>query len=131
MRTPSLPFWLLALIASAGAWASSAATGPRIGIDPTTFAFGKVLQNKTLHKDFVIRNLGTEDLKIGRISTTCGCTAALAESDVVKPGSSTTLGVDLQTRTYSGRVERSVIVESNDPTKPRLELVVSATVVAQ
>ncbi len=102
---------------------------PRIAAEPTTFDFGKSLQNKTLHKDFVLRNFGTADLEIKRVSTTCGCTAALADSTVIKPGASTTLRVDLQTRTYSGKVERKILVESNDPRSP-LQLKVLATVIA-
>jgi hypothetical protein len=102
---------------------------PRIAADPVTFDFGKSLQNKTLHKDFVLRNFGTADLEIKHVSTTCGCTAALAESTTVKPGASTTLRVDLQTRTYQGKLERKILVESNDPKSP-LELRVAATVVA-
>jgi hypothetical protein len=102
--------------------------GARIAADPASFDFGKALQNKTLHKDFVLRNIGTADLSISRVSTTCGCTAALADSTVIKPGTSTTLRVDLQTRTYSGKVERKILVESNDVKSP-LELKVQATVV--
>lgn len=105
------------------------AKAPRIAVDPASFDFGKALQNKTLHKDFVVRNVGAADLEISRVSTTCGCTAALADSTVVKPGASTTLRVDLQTRTYTGRLERKILVESNDPKSP-LELKVQATVVA-
>jgi hypothetical protein len=102
--------------------------GARIAADPVSFDFGKALQNKTLHKDFVLRNIGTVDVSISRVSTTCGCTAALADSTVIKPGASTTLRVDLQTRTYSGKVERKILVESNDVKSP-LELKVQATVV--
>jgi len=105
------------------------AKSPRIAVDPVAFDFGKALQNKTLHKDFVVRNVGAADLEISRVSTTCGCTAALADSTVVKPGASTTLRVDLQTRTYTGKLERKILVESNDPKSP-LELKVQATVVA-
>jgi Protein of unknown function (DUF1573) len=102
---------------------------PRISVDPMSFDFGKALQNRTLHKDFVVRNFGTADLEIKRVSTSCGCTAALADSTTVEPGASTTLRVDLQTRTYEGKLERKVIVESNDPKSP-LVLKVQATVVA-
>jgi len=118
----------LALLIVASTLAEEA-KGARIAADPASFDFGKALQNKTLHKDFVLRNIGTADLSISRVSTTCGCTAALADSTVVKPGASTTLRVDLQTRTYSGKVERKILVESNDVKSP-LELKVQATVVA-
>jgi hypothetical protein len=121
---------LVLLVCSSGASTEGEdVKAPRIAGDPVSFDFGKALQNKTLHKDFVLRNLGAADLEISRVSTTCGCTAALADSTVIKPGASTTLRVDLQTRTYTGRLERKILVESNDPKSP-LELKVQATVVA-
>jgi len=108
-----------------------AAAGPRISVEPEAFDFGKVLQNKVLHKDFVIRNIGTEDLVIDRVSTTCGCTVAEGYAKLVKPGQSTTMDVQLQTRTYNGRVERKVLIRSNDATRDPLELKVQVTVLQQ
>jgi hypothetical protein len=104
--------------------------GPRIAAEPMVFDFGKVLSQKTLHKDFVIRNFGTEDLDIERVSTTCGCTVAEEPPKVVKPGQSAVLKIRFETRSYSGRVERKILVQSNDPVKNPLELRIQATVVA-
>ena len=126
---PVLGLALLVSASGASTTASEEVKGPRIAVDPAAFDFGKALQNKTLHKDFVLRNLGAADLEISRVSTTCGCTAALADSTTIKPGASTTLRVDLQTRTYTGKVERRILIESNDPKSP-LELKVQTTVVA-
>ena len=102
--------------------------GPRISIEPASFDFGRVVKNRTLQKEFSIRNFGSEDLVIGSVSTTCGCTAALPESKLVKPGGATPLRVTLETRDYSGRVERKVLVRSNDPTTNLAEVTVVATV---
>jgi hypothetical protein len=126
---PVLGLALLVSVAGASTTNAEEAKAPRIAVDPAAFDFGKALQNKTLHKDFVLRNLGATDLEISRVSTTCGCTAALADSTTIKPGASTTLRVDLQTRTYTGKVERRILIESNDAKSP-LELKVQATVVA-
>jgi hypothetical protein len=109
---------------------SPPANGPRIAVEPPSFDFGKALQNKTLQKEFSIRNYGTEDLTIENVSTTCGCTAALTENKTVKPGGSTPLRVTLQTRNYSGKVVRKVLVRSNDPGKALLEVQVEANVVS-
>lgn len=105
--------------------------GPRISVEPDRFDFGRTVQNKTLQKEFVVRNYGTEDLVIESVSTTCGCAAALTESRVVKAGGATPLRVTLETRNYSGRVERRVLVRSNDPAKGLVEITVEATVVAE
>jgi hypothetical protein len=108
----------------------NAAAGPRIRVEPESFDFGKVAQNKTLRKEFSIRNFGNADLLIESVSTTCGCTAALMDSKVVKPGGTTALRVSLETRTYKGRVQRSVMVRSNDPEANLVEVKVEATVEA-
>jgi hypothetical protein len=103
--------------ALAPAPADTPVKGPRITVEPESFDFGKALQNKTLTKEFSIRNFGTEDLVIENVETTCGCTAAIPETKVIKPGGSTALRVELQTRTANGKLERAVNIRSNDPRK--------------
>jgi len=102
--------------------------GPRFSIEPTAFDFGKAVQNKTLSKEFTIHNYGTEDLVIENVSTTCGCTVADGYAKVIKPGGSTPLRVSLETRTYRGKVERSVLIRSNDPSGKPAELKVQVMV---
>ena len=105
------------------------AKGPRIAVEPPAFDFGRAVQNKTLNTEFSIRNFGSEDLVIDRVTTTCGCTAALLADRVVKPGGTTRLRVSLETRTYSGKVERTVLIRSNDPETSVAEAKVQATVI--
>jgi hypothetical protein len=93
--------------------------GPRIEIVPESYDFGKVQQNKKLVKEFDIKNVGTEDVVLGRISTSCGCTAALTSKKTVKPGETSTLKVTFETRRYKGPVQRSISIASNDPRRVR------------
>ena len=127
---------LLLLLATA-AVVNAAASGraeepktPRIRVEPETFDFGKALPAKTLRKEFTLSNFGDATLVIENVSTTCGCTAALASDTKLAPGSSTVLRVTLETRSYSGKLERQVLVRSNDPKTPLLTVKVSATVEA-
>jgi hypothetical protein len=108
-----------------------AAKGPRISIEPESFDFGRTVQNKTLEKEFTIRNFGSEDLVIENVSTTCGCTVASGYAKTVKPGGKTPLTVRLETRAYTGHLTRSVMVRSNDSATNLVELKVEATVVAE
>ena len=96
-----------------GKSATEPVKGPAIEVTPEFHDFGKVEQNLTLDTEFEIRNIGTEEVNIGRISTSCGCTAALTADQMVKPGESTTLKVTLETRRYKGRITRSVSIASN------------------
>ena len=104
------------------------AAAPRIVVEPPMFDFGKAQQEKTLEKEFRIRNLGAADLVIEDVVTTCGCTVAEGYAKVVKPGGSTPLRVKLQTRTSSGKLARSVLVKSNDPSGRPVEIKVEALV---
>lgn len=112
--------------------ASSAGPGPRITVEPQSFDFGQALQNRTLSKEFTVKNFGATDLVIERVTTTCGCTTAPLEekNKVIKPGGSTPLRVSLQTRESTGTMSRSVLIKSNDPEKGFYEIKVQATVVA-
>jgi Protein of unknown function (DUF1573) len=127
---------VLALLASTGSAAAQdvkpvATSGPRLVIEPDAFDFGKALTNKTLRHDFQIRNVGTEDLVVDKITTNCGCTAALLDDKVLKPGASATLRVDLQTLARAGRFERTIALRSNDHAHDPYTVTVRATVVQQ
>ena len=125
--------WLLAaalLAGGAGSGRAEEQKTPRIRVEPEAFDFGKALPAKTLRKEFTLSNFGDEALVIENVSTTCGCTAALASDTKLAPGSSTVLRVTLETRSYTGKLERQVLVRSNDPKTPLLTVKVSATVEA-
>jgi len=124
------PLLLAGLLAAEEPKLAGAPGGPRLVVEPTAFDFGRTQPRKTLQKEFRLRNLGTEDLVIEGVTTTCGCTVADGYGKVVKPGASTGLRVSLTTGAATGRLSRSVLVRTNDPVRPRVELKVEATVVA-
>jgi len=118
MRRPVIALIVVASVAVATMVAESfqadkQVKGPGIEVNPEEHDFGRVEQNIKLEKDIEIKNIGTEELTIGRISTSCGCTAALTAEKFVKPGESTTLEVTLETRMYKGEIQRTVSVASN------------------
>ena len=106
-------------------------SGPRIAVDPPSFDFGRTLPQKAVTREFSIRNFGDQDLVIENVSTSCGCT--LAEpltKTVVKPGGSQPLRVTLTTPSSPGPTTKSVVVRSNDPARPLLEIKLKTTVAA-
>ena len=130
MGRATLGLWLALVLGPLEASPATAgdAAVPRIAVEPRHFDFGTVLPRKTLRKDFLVRNFGAVDLRIEGVSTSCGCTAALPERRVVAPGGSVVLRVSVETRDDKGRVRRSVLVRSNDPKTPVLEVVLEADV---
>jgi uncharacterized protein DUF1573 len=112
--------------------ASPSASGPRIAVDPPSFDFGRTLPQKAVTREFSIRNFGDQDLVIENVSTSCGCTVAddLAKK-VIKPGGSQPLRVTLTTPAGPGALTKSVVVRSNDPGRPLLEIKLKTTVAAE
>ena len=93
--------------------------GPVMEIEPERHDFGGVQQNQLLQHEFIIQNVGTEPVEIRKISTSCGCAAAVPGARMVAPGEQTTLLVTLETRKYKGVIEKSVSVASNDARRVR------------
>lgn len=108
--------------------------GPRIAVEPPSFDFGKVLPQKSVSREFAIRNFGKQDLVIDGVSTSCGCTVTDPPPPVkmvLKPGASRPLRVTLTTPANPGRISKSVLVKSNDPDHAAFEVKLTATVVAE
>ena len=87
-----------------------------------------MLPGKTLRKEFRLRNAGDRDLVLQRVRTSCGCTVGKLARTTLEPGAATSLSVSLATGTSRGRLVKSVLVPSNDPKTPLLEIKIQATV---
>jgi hypothetical protein len=107
---------------------ATAAGEPRIKFRETAWDFGKVSQGKTVSHAFVFTNEGDAALVIKRVTTTCGCTAALVSAERVAPGQEGKIEVRFDTRGYGGQVGKLVYVESNDPNEPKKQLEVRADI---
>jgi hypothetical protein len=110
------------------------AEAPRIAVEPPLFDFGKVLPQKSVSREFVIRNFGKQDLLVDKVSTSCGCTVTDPPPPgkmVLKPGARQPLRVTLTTPANPGRLSKSVLVKSNDPDCAVFEIKLMATVVAE
>ena len=58
------------------------------------------------------------DLEIKDIKTSCGCTAALASSKLLKPGEEGTIKVDFDTANRFGKTNRTISITTNEPETP-------------
>jgi hypothetical protein len=120
-----------AAVVRADAPAPAAAAAPRIVVEPPSFVFGTVRAGGVVEKEFLVRNHGRAELVIDSIASSCGCTGALTESKTVKPGGSTPLRVTFTApEDASGRLQKSILIKSNDPVHPSLEVKIEATVAA-
>ncbi len=134
MRRPKsflfLGFFLLMaiLLISFNLFFPSAIDQPKITFKETIKSFPKVKEGTKLRHEFVFTNTGNAPLIIKRVTTSCGCAAALASEDKIMPGKEGKIRVQFDTRGYSGQVTKQVYVESNDPVEPHKVLEIQAEI---
>ena len=107
---------------------ASAERAAKIKFTEDSFDFGKIEQGEVLTHVFVFQNTGEETLKIKRVSSSCGCTAALVTKREVPPGEKGELRVTFNSRGLRGKVTKYVYVESDDQTQPNKKLIISAEI---
>jgi Protein of unknown function (DUF1573) len=115
-------FMLSLLAAAAGAGT------PKIKFKETAWDFGKIKQGEVASHEFVFVNEGDDTLTIEKVSTSCGCTAALVSDRSIPPGKSGKIEVKFDSRGYGGQVAKVVYVLSNDPKAAQLPLEIKAEI---
>jgi len=91
------------------------ANAPRIEFNETVFNFGHLKKGEAIDKEFVFENTGKRDLVIRKISSSCGCTTVSPSSDIIKPGESSSLKVNFDSRGKNGRQNKAITIITNDP----------------
>jgi hypothetical protein len=85
-------------------------------------------QHTRVTRTFTISNDGTELLRLLKVRPDCGCTVAELADSVIAPGDSTTLRVAYRSGQDEGEQRKVVVMETNDPAEPRLDLLLLAYV---
>jgi hypothetical protein len=101
---------------------------PKVVFKEKEWDFGHIKQGEVVTHEFIFRNEGNAPLKVSRVSTSCGCTAALVSANELAPGQEGRLKVTFDSRGYYDKVVKYIYFESNDPEKPRVELSISTFV---
>jgi hypothetical protein len=106
---------------------TKAASGkPKIKFDQTVYDFGKTSQVERVSGTFTFQNVGDGVLKMGKPTTSCGCTVAGVKPDVLQPGEKGELGFTLNLGRSRATLQKQITVESNDPDNPKTLLTVKA-----
>lgn len=106
---------------------------PQIEITPKSFDFGEINYGEIVEYSFKVKNLGDGILEIKRVATSCACTTAEIEKEVLSPGEEVELLVTYDTGAMSGahakgEQERIIYLKSNDPVNPQVEAMIYAVV---
>lgn len=91
--------------------------------------FGKVKEGEVLRHDFLLKNESREILKIKDVNTSCGCTVSKVEKKILLPGEDTLIKVEFESSGYSGPVEQSIYVHTNNLDNPVIRFIIKAYVV--
>ncbi len=81
----------------------------------SAFDFGNVPRGEILEEFFFVENVGDEDLVIEKMSSNCSCAVTSTDENVISPGEFAEVIVTLDTKYLKGKVEREVIIYTNDP----------------
>src|ERR1043166_8182345 len=88
-----------------------------------------VVYTPSIERFITLKNTGTDTLSISNVSTTCGCTAALLSNAHLAPGDTGTLSIKFDAKRYSGKVQKTVSMNTNDPTQKHININFTADVV--
>jgi hypothetical protein len=106
---------------------AKAVAAPKIEIAQETKDMGTVAKGQVIEADFVIRNTGGSDLVITDARPSCGCTVSSFDK-LIKPGAEGKVHTSVDTKSFAGPISKSVLVVSNDPDRPQMNLFVKALV---
>lgn len=99
----------------------------RATITATTIDVGRIRKGESADFEFLIRNTGKMPLEVNA-APKCGCTVAKFDRSIA-PGMEGKICAALRTDMLSGRVTKVIDVTTNDPTQPKVALMLSATIV--
>ena len=99
---------------------------PRIEFTELVYNFGSRVSGNELQHTFTFSNTGQQLLKIGEVTTSCGCTVTLLSVKEIPPGQSGEIQVTFRTENRNGTEEKEIYVNSNDPVNPKIVLKIKA-----
>ncbi|MBJ6801389.1 DUF1573 domain-containing protein [Geomonas propionica] len=111
--------------------AAIALAAPELSVDRGTFNFGTVAQGKKVQHTFTIRNNGDAPLQIKKLEASCGCTAAKPSTSIIPPGKSAEIEVTFDSGSFSGKVQKTVTLNSNAGKTPVYTFTIEGTVLDQ
>jgi hypothetical protein len=117
-----------ALAVPAGSWGQGAKARPgdagprpRIEILVTDHDFGQMFHQETYVHAFTVHNRGDADLVIEDVKPSCGCTSTRFDR-VIPPGGEGKVELAVEGSKVHGEFNKSAAVESNDPDRPHMTL---------
>ncbi len=104
---------------------------PDLQFEKKVFDFGSIYKGASVSHKFKFTNKGDGVLNIGKVKTSCGCTAALTSSKTLKPGEGGTIETTFNSKNFRGRITKKIYVNSNDPDEGKVQLVIKGNILEE
>lgn len=91
--------------------------------------FGKVKEGQILRNNFIVKNNAQKTLNILEVKTSCGCTGSKVKKNTLLAGEETLLEVQFDSKGFSGAVEKSIYIQTDDLDSPLLTFIIKAEVI--
>lgn len=101
---------------------------PQISITPLSYDMGDIKAGEKVTKIYTIKNVGGEILDIKEVRASCGCTAVKPGKNKLGPGESTELEVTFNSEGREGKQNKTVYIETNDPSHTTAKVTFTANV---
>lgn len=95
---------------------------PRVVLSSTVLDIGHLRADEQISRSVAIGNSGTVPLRIESVTPECGCTVAKLDKRVVAPGGEAHLSVSFNSHGFSRRIEKVVLIRTNDPRSSNTEV---------
>jgi hypothetical protein len=121
MRRATLVVVLGVLVASAPARGDVVAA-------KTVHDFGAVEQGAAVEHAFALKNMGRSMVRIEGTQSSCGCTVAAMDGQLVRPRQIAWVRVRLDTSPLAGRITKTIMVHTSDTRTPVVQLALAGVV---
>lgn len=108
------------------AWAT-----PAVNVPQPDHSFGTIYQGEQVRHAFVFTNSGKDTLIVEKVSSSCGCTAALASAKTLAPGGSGEIQATFDSTRFRGEISKTVYLYTNDPAQPVVQMHLKGTILEE
>lgn len=115
--------WWAVLALACTAWAA-----PVVSVPQAEYNFGTIFEGETVRHSFAFSNRGDAPLNVEKISSSCGCTAALASAKTLAPGESGEIQASFDSTRFRGAISKTVYLYTNDPAQPMMQMQIKGNV---
>jgi hypothetical protein len=89
---------------------------PKLSLSKTEMDLGVIYKGLKKEGKIVLKNIGTDTLRIYSVRPFCGCTAVKNPKDMLLPNESDEMAIEFNSANYYGKVEKYINIRTNDPT---------------